>query len=425
MTIATEQIDRTRIAQGRQRWLMVGLAFLATVVNYLDRQTLSVVAPVLLDHFHMNSVDYSRVVSAFLLAYTLMNGVSGALIDRVGTRVGYALCMLWWSVSSVLHVFAQGTLSLGMFRFLLGMGEAGNWPAGLKVVAEWFPEQERALAAGLFNSGSTIGVIVAPPLIAFLTLQYGWQSAFVLVGGLGFVWLALWLSLYRTPAEPATLAGRLQPTPLLTLVRTRFVWAFTVSKIFLDPAWYFYVFWFPEYLKQVHKFTLNAIGKYAWIPFFVAALGNVLGGWLSPALRRRVSNTAQARKMAVTVCAVLMMFSIPAVLFPSPWVATGCVAVAMAGYTGANVTMLAFTADAFPKESVASVWGIASMGAGFGGMLFTLVAGWVIQHFSYTPVFIGFGLIPLLCSALLWTLTGPMPARMVGQPGASAGVTNG
>jgi ACS family hexuronate transporter-like MFS transporter len=389
------------------RWVMIGLAFFATVVNYLDRQTLSVSAPVLLEQFHMDSVDYSRVVSAFLLAYTLMNGVSGALIDRLGTRAGYALCMLWWSVSSVLHVFATGAVSLGVFRFLLGMGEAGNWPAALKVVAEWFPERERALASGIFNSGATIGVIIAPPLIASIVLGFGWRYAFLLIGGLGFVWLMAWLALYRIP--PQTEARQRAPLPVRQLLRMRFVWSFTLSKVFLDPVWYFYVFWFPEYLKQVHKFNLAAIGKYAWIPFFVAALGNVLGGFLSPAFMRRGMETAKARKLAVSVCAVLMLSSIPAVLSPSPWVATGCVAVAMAGYTGANVSQLAFVADAFSQESVASVWGFASMGAGFGGMLFTLIAGWVIQHFSYAPVFIGFGLIPLVCATILWTLTGALP----------------
>lgn len=386
---------------------MISLAFFATVVNYLDRQTLSVVAPVLLDQFHMDSIDYSRVVSAFLLAYTVMNGVSGPLIDRLGTKTGYALCMLWWSISSLLHVFARGALSLGAFRFLLGMGEAGNWPAAVKVVAEWFPERERALASGIFNSGATIGVILAPPIIAWLVLSFGWRAPFLVIGALGFVWLAVWLAIYRTPVEAS--ANKRKTQPVMKLLRTRFVWSFAISKVFLDPAWYFYIFWFPEYLKQVHKFNLAAIGKFAWIPFFVAALGNMAGGFLSPEFMRRGMETAKARKMAISVFAVLMMCSIPAVLSKSPWVATGCVAIAMAGYTGANVTQLAFTADAFPKESVASVWGFASMGAGFGGMLFTLIAGWVIQHFSYTPVFILFGLIALVNSTILWTLTGPMP----------------
>jgi MFS transporter, ACS family, hexuronate transporter len=397
------------VAPERQRWLMISLAFFATLINYLDRQTLSVVAPVLLDNFHMDSVDYSHVVSAFLLAYTVMNGVSGPLIDRLGTRSGYALCMVWWSISSMLHVFARGVLSLGLFRFLLGMGEAGNWPAGVKVVAEWFPETERALASGIFNSGSTIGVILAAPTIAFVALRFGWKAPFLLMGALGFVWLLAWLSLYRT--APQTVLAKRAPQPVSKLLGMRFVWSFTLAKIFLDPAWYFYVFWFPEYLKQVHHFNLAAIGKYAWIPFFVAALGNLLGGYLSPAFIRHRIGLANTRKLAVTLCAILMMSAIPAVLFPSPWIATVCVAIAMAGYTAANVTLLAFTADAFSKESVASVWGLASMGAGFGGMLFTLIAGWLIQHFSYSPVFIGFGIIPLVSSTILWALSGPMPNR--------------
>jgi ACS family hexuronate transporter-like MFS transporter len=386
---------------------MISLAFLATVINYLDRQTLSVVAPLLLDRFHMSSIDYSRVVSAFLLAYTVANGLSGPLIDRLGTRSGYALCMAWWSLSSLLHVFSRGALSLGVFRFLLGMGEAGNWPAGVKVVAEWFPERERALASGIFNSGSSIGAILAPPLVAFIVLQLGWQAAFLATGALGFVWLAAWLLIYQTP--PGAIEIARPPQPALQLLRMRFVWSFTLSKVFLDPAWYFYVFWFPEYLKQVHRFNLAAIGRYAWIPFFIAALGNLLAGGLSAAFLRRGIPTAVARKLGVTLCALLMLLSIPAVLSPSPWIAMACIAVAMAGYTGANSTTLALTADAFPKESVASVWGLASMGAGFGGMLFTLIAGWVIQHFSYTPVFIGFGLIPLVSATILWTLMGPLP----------------
>jgi ACS family hexuronate transporter-like MFS transporter len=397
-----------------KRWIMIGLAFSATVINYLDRQTLSVVAPVLIEQFRMNSIDYSRVVAAFLLAYTFMNGVSGPIIDRLGTRSGYALCMLWWSVSSILHIFSRGALSLGIFRFLLGMGEAGNWPAAVKVVAEWFPERERALASGIFNSGSTIGAILAPPMVAVIVLRFGWKSAFLVIGGLGFVWLIVWLLVYQTPA-PALKNAR-APHPALKLFRMRFVWSFTISKIFLDPAWYFYVFWFPDYLKQVHHFNLAAIGKYAWIPFFVAALGNLFGGWLSAIFFRLDVPVARARKLSVTICAILMLASIPAVLSQSPWVATAYVAIAMAGYSGANVSMLAFTADAFPKESVASVWGLASMGAGFGGMLFTLIAGWVIQHFSYTPVFIGFGLIPLICCAILWTLTGPLPDPRQWEP---------
>ena len=380
---------------------MISLVFSATVINYLDRQTLSVAAPVLIEQFHMSNVEYSRIVFAFMLAYTIMNAVSGPLIDRLGTKAGYALCMIWWSASSVLHAFAKGPVSLGVYRFLLGMGEAGNWPAGVKVVAEWFPERERALASGVFNSGSSIGAILAPPLVAYILLRHGWPSAFVFIGLLGFVWLAFWWKFYRTPAPAVTT----EPSPSAwRLFRMRLVWSFTLSKVFMDPVWYFYIFWFPEYLKRARHFDMASIGAYAWIPFALAGVGNLLGGFLGSWLLRRGLSVLVARKSAVTIFALLMTAAIPAVLTGSPWVSIACVSLAMAGYTGGLANMLALPADMFPKNAVASVFGLASMGAGFGGMVFSLLTGWVVDHFSFTPVFIGFGLLPLVSATILWTL---------------------
>lgn len=398
---------------------MISLAFWATVINYLDRQTLSVAAPVLREQFHMSNVDYSRVVFAFLLAYTIMNGVSGPLIDRLGTRLGYGLCVAWWSIAAALHAFSRGALSLGAFRFLLGIGEAGNWPGAVKVVAEWFPENERALAAGIFNSGSAVGAILAPPVVAFLLLKLGWEAAFLFVGLTGLVWLAFWWKIYRTPAAPAGQASP-PPAPVRALLRTRFVWAFTASKIFMDPVWYFYIFWFPEYLKRVRNFDLASIGKYAWIPFLVAGFGNLLGGWLSGFLLKRGASVTVARKSSVTFFAFLMTSAIPAVLAREAWLAIAFVSVAMLGYTGSLANMLSFPADVFPGNAVASVYGLASMGSGFGGMIFTLLTGWVIDHYSYTPVFFGFGVVPLLCAAILWMFLGPLRADPRFHPGAAS-----
>jgi MFS transporter, ACS family, hexuronate transporter len=380
---------------------MISLVFAATVINYLDRQTLSVAAPVLIEQFHMSNVAYSRIVFAFMLAYTIMNAVSGPLIDRLGTKAGYALCIAWWSASSVLHAFARGPISLGVYRFLLGMGEAGNWPAGVKVVAEWFPERERALASGIFNSGSSVGAILAPPVVAFILLRFGWPSAFLFLGLLGLVWLGFWWKFYRTPE-----AAVIEPPPpsAWRLFRMRLVWSFTLSKIFMDPAWYFYIFWFPEYLKHSRHFDMASIGAFAWIPFAVAGIGNLLGGVAGSWLFRRGLPVLVARKTALTLFAVLMTAAIPAVLVQSAWLSIGFVSVAVAGYTGGLANMLALPADVFPKNAVASVWGLASMGAGFGGMIFTLLTGWVVDHFSFTPVFIGFGLIPLVSATILWTL---------------------
>lgn len=389
---------------------MIGLVFWATVINYLDRQTLSVAAPVLREQFQMSNVEYSRVIFAFMLAYTIMNGVSGPLLDKLGTRLGYALCMAWWSAAAMLHAAATGPWSLGAFRFLLGMGEAGNWPGGVKVVAEWFPERERALASGIFNSGSAVGAILAPPLVAWLLLQFGWPTAFVAVGVSGFLWLLIWWPAYHTPPEvKAEMAA--SPVRLLDVARTRFVWSFTLSKVFVDPVWYFYIFWFPEYLKRARGFDMASIGKYAWIPFLVAGFGNLFGGWLSAALLRRGLSVTVARKLAVTFFAVLMTAAIPAVLTSDVRVSIALVSVAMLGYTGSTANMLAFPADVFPKNAVGSVYGFASMGSGFGGMVFTLLTGWAVDRYSYTPVFIGFGIMPLVCAGIIWALLGPLQPR--------------
>lgn len=386
---------------------MIYLAFAATLINYLDRQTLSVVAPVLREQFQMSNIAYSQVLFAFLLAYTVMNGVSGTIIDRLGTRAGYALCIAWWSLAAVLHVFTQGPLTLGLFRFLLGMGEAGNWPAAVRVVVEWFPKQERALASGLFNAGSAAGAILAPPLIAYILLQFGWRATFLLSGTLGFIWLCFWWPIYHAPDQTAAAEGN-PPASVWSLLRTRFVWSFMLSKVFMDPAWYFYTFWFAEYLKEARHFDMASIGKFGWIPFLVAGLGNIFGGWLSAFLLKRGVSVTIARKSTITFFAVVMMAAIPAVLVSSVWLSIVFISIAMAGYTGGLANMLVLPGDVFPKNVVGSVYGLASMGAGFGGMLFTLLTGWVVDQYSYTPVFIGFGLIPLVGAAILWTMMGPL-----------------
>jgi ACS family hexuronate transporter-like MFS transporter len=393
---------------------MIAMVFLATVVNYLDRQTLSVVGPFLREQFHMNNTDYSRVVSAFMLAYTISNGVSGPLIDRLGTKLGYALCMALWSVAAILHALSRGTLSLGVYRFLLGIGEAGNWPAGIKVVAEWFPVEERALASGIFNSGSSIGAIISAPLVAWIVLSFGWQASFYMVGATGLLWLAAWFAIYYTPAKVQREVAA-KPIPALRLLRTRWVWSFTVSKIFSDPVWYFYIFWFPQYLRSERGFDLASIGKWAWIPFVTAGAGNLFGGWASEWMLRRSVSVHRAKKICVWLFAALMMSAIPAVLTPNVFLSIALISLATMGYTGALANMLSMPADVFPKNAVGSIWGLASMGAGFGGMVFSLITGWVVDHYSYIPVFFGFGLIPLIAAAIVWTL----PERVTGLEDAS------
>ena len=401
---------------------MVGFAFLATTINYLDRQVLSVVAasPDFKAAVPLTEEAYGYVASAFMLAYTVGNGISGSFIDSVGTRIGYACCMLWWSLAGMLHVFTRGPVSLGCFRFLLGAGEAGNWPAAAKLVGEWFPPKERALASGIFNSGASIGSVISTPIIAWLVLWQGWRSAFVLMGLLGLVWVAGWWFFSRGPkgieseTPPPVSAGK--------LLATRFVLFFTLSKVFMDPVWYFFVFWFPKFLAEVHHFSLKEIGWKSWIPYFTAALGNLAGGLLTSLLIRCRIAMPVARKVSTTVFALSMLSTIPAILTTSAPLAIGLISLTTFGYTGYTANTLAFPADVFPKQAIASVWGLASMGSGFGGMVFMALSGWLIGHFGYTPVFIGYGILPLLALVCILFLIGPLRAdTRFQQPGTAQG----
>lgn len=392
-----------------ERWLMISYAFSATIINYLDRQVLSVAvtSPDFKAAVPLTGENYGYITAAFMLAYTIMNGLSGPFIDYVGTRIGYACCMLWWSLAGILHVFARGVLSLGCFRFLLGAGEAGNWPAATRLVAEWFPAKERALASGIFNSGASIGSVVSTPIIVWILLSYGWRGPFIAMGVLGLLWSAGFWFAYHVPAS-AEAQVRKAPVSAWRLLSTRFVLFFTLSKVFMDPVWYFFVFWFPRYLSDVHHFSLKEIGWKGWIPYFTAALGNIAGGALTAGLIRCGVAMSTARKASTTVFALLMLATIPASLTSSAPLAIALLSLTTFGYSGYTANTLAFPADVFPKNSVGSVWGLASMGAGFGGMLFMGLSGWLIGRFGYTPVFIGYGILPLIALAIVLFLIGPL-----------------
>lgn len=390
----------TRGPPRKMRWVVIGFAFLATVLNYIDRQTLSVLAPTLKEECGITDLQYGMIISAFLFAYTLSNGVSGALVDRIGTRLGYALFVTWWSVAGMLHAVARGPWSFGACRFLLGVGEAGNWPAAVKMVTEWFPPQERTLAAGIFNSGAALGAIVAAPLVAWIAIESGWRAAFLITGGLGFVWVAAWWCICRRQgrAWPMEVSPRIA---LGGLVRTRFLMVFTLSKVFMDPVWYFYIFWIPKWLHSTFGFSLADIGRTAWIPFLTADIGNLAGGFLTGWMIRRRMPVPLARKAGAAVFGLLMTAAIPAIFATTPAQAIAWISVATFGYTGYTANTLAFPAEVYPAGAVGSVWGLASMGSGFGGMLFASLSGWLIERHGYMPVFIGYGLMPLVGLALV------------------------
>ncbi|HET6219925.1 MAG TPA: MFS transporter [Acidobacteriaceae bacterium] len=398
-------------AAPKNRWVMLAFAFVATVINYLDRQTLSVLAPVLLERFKISATTYSHIIFAFMLAYTVMNGVSGPLLDRLGTKVGYTLTIAWWSAAEILSAFSAGALSLGIFRFLLGVGEAGNYPAGVKVIGEWFPPQERSLASGIFNSGAAIGAMLAPPLLAWTVLEMGWQASFVVVGALGFVWLGAWTVYSRAPPiNPGEVES--PPPAVWALAKTRFVWQFTLSKVFADPVWYFYTFWFPQYLKVAHGFTMKEIGQTAWIPFFTAGIGNLAGGFLCSGLLRIGLPAQIARRVGVLIFSGLMVAAVPSAMVHSSALAIALISTATFGYCGALANVLAIPRDLFPKNAVASIWGLASMGSGFGGMVFSLVTGWLVDQYSFKPAFVLFGLTPIISACLIWWLPRTLPPTL-------------
>jgi len=379
------------------------MLFLATVINYLDRQALSILAPELRDRFHMTNVDYSRILFAFLLAYLIMQGVSGRLMDQLGTRRGFSLTIAWWSVAAMLHALATSARSFGLCRFLLGVGEAGNWPGGVKVVSEWFPVRERAFAIGLFNSGSTLGAVIAPPLVVAIAARWGWQAAFLMTGAVGFAWLVLWLATVRPPQYPPedSLPAHAARRRWRDLLRHREVWALVGGRLLSDPVWWFYVFWLPEYLRRARNFTLIEIGYFAWIPFLTAGVGNVLGGIASGWMIRRRWDILTARKSVMAVSALAMLSGIPAVLAAEAWVSLCWISAVTFFYSMWSANMLTLPADLFPQHEVASVSGLSGTGAALGGMCFNLLVGSIVDRFSYVPVFVLAGLMPLAAAAFI------------------------
>jgi ACS family hexuronate transporter-like MFS transporter len=402
------------------RWTICGLLFFATSINYVDRQVISILKPHLEEIFHWSESDYGWIVFAFQMSYALMQMVSGRVMDRLGTRVGYALAMVWWSLAGMAHVAARGVFSFGVARFFLGAGEGGNFPAAIKGVAEWFPARERALATGLFNAGSSLGTM-SPPVIVWITLTWGWRAAFLFTGGLGFVWLIFWLLIYWVPAQhpwitqkelaviesdrPAAQEEREPSIPWRVVVKYRQVWGLIIARFMTDPIWWFYVFWLPSYLKAGRGFSLQMIGYFAWIPFLVAGFGGVAGGWLSGFLLKRGWPVGRARKGAMAICALSMPAGIAAVFAPNAWLSLIFISVATSAHQGWAANIFTLTSDIFPKKAVGSVVGLAGSGGAAGGMILALTAGYVLHWFhTYVPLFIIAGVMHPLGLAVLFGL---------------------
>jgi MFS transporter, ACS family, hexuronate transporter len=424
--------------------VICALLFFAATINYIDRQVIGILKPTLVKEFQWSDERvYAAIVFSFQLAYAVGLLLAGRVMDKIGTRRGFTLAVLLWSVAAIAHAFAHlfpglkiPTLNLdattglsivmlsgaaagfALARFALGIGEAGNFPAAIKTVAEWFPRKERALATGIFNSGTNIGALVTPLAVPWVTGHWGWQWAFIATGLTGFIWVAWWLWIYRPPeTHPRVSAAELayirsdpieQTTPVAwaKLFPHRQTWAFAIGKFMTDPIWWLYLFWVPDFLNRNHGLDLKSMGLPLVVIYLVADIGSIGGGWISSALIKRGWTVNAARKFAMLMCALAVVPIIFAAKASNLWVAVGLVSLAAAAHQGWSANLFTLTSDMFPRRAVGSVVGIGGMAGAVGGMLIALVVGEILQRTgSYVPIFIIAGSAYLVALSVIQLLT--------------------
>ena len=421
---------------GYYRWVICALLLVAATVNYIDRQVIGILKPTLQHEFGWSEIDYADIVFAFQFAYAIGLIIAGRMMDRLGTKLGFALAIVVWSIAAILHAEAPvfgpavagvlgvvgltyaGSVAGFMFaRFLLGLGEAGNFPASIKTVAEWFPKKERALATGIFNSGTNVGALITPLVVPWITFTYGWYWAFVITGLIGFLWLGWWWLVYQ-PAEthPRLSAAELayirsdppEPAvriPWLQLLGYRQTWAFCIAKFMTDPIWWLYLFWVPDFLNRNHGIDLKTIGLPLVVIYLVADVGSIGGGWISSALIKRGWSINAGRKTAMLVCAAAVMPIVFAAGASQLWLAVGLVALAAAAHQGWSANLFTTASDTFPRHAVGSIVGLGGMAGAVGGMLIAKVTGYVLQWTgSYLPVFLIAGTTYLVALLILHLL---------------------
>ena len=404
----------------RFRWYICGLLFYATTVNYMDRMVLGILKPTIARDLHWSETQYGWINSAFQLGYALMMPVAGRVIDRVGLRFGYAAAVLFWSVSSMCHALAHSAMQFSIARLGLGLGEAANFPAAIKTVADWFPRRERALATGIFNSGSNIGAVLAPLAVPVLTAHFGWHSAFLFTGSLSMSWAIIWLLFYREPEDHPRISREelrfirsdpepvsIRRAPYRVMLAKRAAWAFLLGKFLTDPVWWFYLFWLPGFLQLKYRVDLVHLGPPLITIYLAADIGSIGGGWLSSSLLKRGWEVGTARKAAMLVCALC----VTAVMFVPKaagnlWLTVALVSIAAAAHQGWSANLYTVASDCFPRTVIASVIGLGGLGGAVGGMLAQPAIGhWLdFSGESYAPLFILAGSIYLFALALIHLL---------------------
>ncbi len=403
---------------GRVRWTICAMLFVATSINYMDRQVISILKPTLQQSIGLTEISYGYIVDAFQIAYALGLIAAGRFVDKVGTRIGYMVIMAVWSLSAMGHALANTALEFGIARFSLGVGESGNFPAAIKTVAEWFPQSERSLATGIFNSGANLGAVLAPLIVPWITIHYGWHAAFLTTGIFSALWIFWWYRNYRKPADHPTLTGAelryiyqeaaTQMGPSMhwrRLIGYRQTWAFSLAKFLTDPIWWFYLFWLPSYFNERFHLDLSHLGLPLIIVYNASAVGSIGGGWLPAPFRRLGFSATRARlsAMLLCACAVVPIFAVSHI--QSEWSAIALLSLAAAAHQGWSANLFTTASDMFPRTAVGSVTGIGGMAGSAGGALLAFYAGHILQlTHSYASLFAIAGSAYLLALLVLYLL---------------------
>ena len=371
-------------------------------MNYVDRQVLSILKPTLQAQFGWSDGDYGNIVFAFQLAYAIFMPIAGRIIDRIGTRLGYTIAIIVWSAASIAHALARGAWSFGVARFALGAGETANFPAAIRTVSDWFPQKERSLATGIFNSGSNVGVIVAALAVPWLTTRFSWHAAFVMTGALGLLWVIPWLIWFRKPTEHPWVSKaelrhilsdgpieKQKPVPAKQILEHRAAWGFLVGKFLTDPVWWFYISWIPGFLHDAYKLDLTSLGAPLIVIYVMADVGSIGGGWLFSGMTNLGWSTNRSRKVAMLICATMAVPVVSVFYVKTLWPAVFLIGLAAAAHQGWSANLFTMASDAFPRRAVASVVGIGGLGGSIGGMLVAPAIGYWLDfsHKAYAPIF--------------------------------------
>ena len=408
---------------GKYRWTVVALLFAATTINYLDRQVIGLLKPTLEAEFHWSERDYSNIVMAFAAAYAIGLLGFGRIIDKIGTKMGYTISLIVWSLAAIGHAFAKSTVGFGFWRAALGLGEAGNFPAAIKTVAEWFPKKERAFATGIFNSGANIGAVVAPIAVPWILGVYGWQMAFILTGAVGFIWLIFWVIYYEIPARQKRLSQAEfdfihsdedeqvvdeAKVPWLKLFGIRQTWAFVFGKLLTDPIWWFFLFWLPSYFATTFQLDLKKPSLELIFVYTATTIGSIGGGYLSGYFINKGWSVFKARKTAMLIFAFAVVPIMLVQFATNKWQAVCLIALAAAAHQAWSANIFTTASDMFPKKALSSVIGIGGMAGSIGGILFPLVIGWLLDTYKTAgDINVGYNILFVICGCaylLAWAV---------------------